>query len=744
MMNLSKKYRTLSRFLVASCLFSIGALSASARVTHPTGVTGRADTIVISTSHTMLVLGTEHGHLRQWYLGSNRSGKIVYSKALDDVPGIPGQSLPAYSTFGTDNLFTAAIRTTHTDGNPSLDLVYQGRQEIKKSDDITETLISLKDPQYPFFVILHYEAYRNEDVIRQWATIRHLETAPLTLYNFASANLNFHAKNYWLTQFHGDWAAEMQMQETRLSAGIKILDSKLGSRADMFQNPSFLLSLDTASTETTGEVLAGTLAWSGNFQLLFEVDNAGELRLHAGMNPYGSEYSLAPDSTFTTPAFLFTYSASGKGQASRNLERWARKYGVLDADKPRMVLLNNWEATYFDFDENKLVHLFDEAKEIGVDLFLLDDGWFANKYPRNSDNAGLGDWQENGKKLPQGIGYLTAEAAKRNVKFGIWVEPEMVNPKSELYERHPEWILRLPNRPESYYRNQLVLDLSNPAVQDFVFGVIDGLMKRYPSIAYFKWDCNRMFTDAYSSHLQLIGSPQSELPIEYVRGLYKVFARLRAGYPHLPVMLCSGGGGRVDYGALPYFTEFWPSDNTNPLNRVFIQWGYSYFFPAIATCAHVTGSGDYPLKFKMDVAMMGKMGFDMQFNKLKPEELRFVKDGIRTYKSIEDIVWQGDLYRLLSPYEGNLASLSYVSEDKKRVLLFNYLVTDASVQTAVPLQGLDPVKRYRVEEINLPAATKSSSPETGHVFTGAELMRTGIHISLKKDLRSAVFLLREE
>src|SRR5690606_23827695 len=346
-----------------------------------------------------------------------------------------------------------------------------------------------------------------------------------------------------------------------------------------------------------GRVLMGGLEWSGNFKNEFEVDPLNNLRIISGINNYASKYDLDPNETLETPKFWFTLSNQGKGEASRNIHNWARNYKILDGRGSRLTLLNNWEATYFDFDEKKLKKLIGDTRKLGVDLFLLDDGWFGNKYPRNSDNAGLGDWQVNKKKLPNGIGTLVKEAKKNDVKFGIWIEPEMVNPDSELYEKHPDWVIKQPNRPEHYFRNQLVLDLSNPEVQDFVYDIVDDLFTENPSLAYIKWDCNAIIYNAYSDHLK---DQQSELYVKYVQGLYNVLERIRAKYPTVPMMLCSGGGGRVDYGALKYFTEFWPSDNTDPLERVFMQWEYSYFYPSVAVAAHVTHWGDQTLKFKTD------------------------------------------------------------------------------------------------------------------------------------------------
>jgi alpha-galactosidase len=505
----------------------------------------------------------------------------------------------------------------------------------------------------------------------------------------------------------------------------------------MYQTPVFFLSLNNKASENSGELIAGTLGWSGNFRFVFEVDEKGSLRIVSGINPFASEYSLSPGQVFVTPSFIYTYSKEGKGQASRNLHRWAVKYGIMDGDKTRLTLLNNWEATYFNFNEPKLAELFKDARNLGVDMFLLDDGWFGNKYPRNGDNAGLGDWLENRTKLPNGIAYLVKEAENNGVKFGIWIEPEMVNPKSELYENHPDWILKLPNRPEHYFRNQLTLDLTNPQVQDFIYALVDDMLTKHPQIAFFKWDCNRMLTNSYSVYLK---NQQSHLYVEYVRSLYKVLERIRAKYPHLPMMLCSGGGGRVDYGAMKYFTEFWASDNTDPLERIYIQWGFSYFFPAISVCNHITSWGKQPLKFRTDVAMMGKMGYDIQLKEMKPEELKFSQDALVNYKRISPLIWRGDLYRLISPYDENRAVLMYVNEDKSKSVLFSYTTQARFGETmeTVRLQGLDPTKTYKVEEINRFPGVWSSFRESGKSFTGEFLMNVGLNVSSPQAISSTV------
>jgi alpha-galactosidase len=676
--------------------------------------------ITVQTRNTVLQLSVSgNKRLQQSYLGPKLPAAELATM---------GGGREAYLTAGMDNQFEPAIRVVHADGNPSLDLRYVSHSSSVDTGSQT-TSILLRDPVYGTEVTLHYTAYENEDVIKAWTEIRNTEKKPVLLTQYASSQLHFTADEYWLTQFHGDWAREAQLLEEKLTNGIKTLESKLGTRSNFYQTQTFMVSLNGPSTETSGELIAGSLAWTGNFQYTFEVDQRNGLRVRSGINPFASEYHLQPNETFRTPDFIFTYSTQGKGQASRNLHRWARNYAILDGRGSRLVLLNNWEATHTSFNEQRLVELFDEGKKIGADLFLLDDGWFGNKYPRNDDKAGLGDWQEDRSKLPSGIGYLVKEAKQKGIEFGIWLEPEMVNPKSELYEKHPDWILKLPNREENYGRNQLVLDLVNPAVQDFVFSVVDDLLTKNPGLAFIKWDCNRSMTNAYSPYLK---EKQSHLYVEYTRSLYKVMQRIRARHPKIPIMLCAGGGGRTDYEALKYFTEFWPSDNTDGLERIFIQWGYSYFFPAITLSAHVTSMGkNQSLKFRTDVAMMGKLGYDIRVNSFTPEEVAFSREAVATYKRLSDVIWKGDLYRLVSPYDEPRAALMYTSEDKRRAVLYHYLTTPRrkDIFGRVKLQGLDPEAHYRLREVNLFPGTKSTLPDNDKVFTGAHLMTIGLNLA---------------
>ncbi|BDI28830.1 alpha-galactosidase [Capsulimonas corticalis] len=688
--------------------------------------------IWISTAHTALVL----------LPGDDKKlNQIRYGAATNTAADAGNAPMEYYPPAGDGPVGEPALRVTHADGNTSTDLVFVSSTTKAIDSNVTQTQIELKDPEYPLFVTLFYKAYQKEDVIETWTEIRHEESKPVTLYNFASCSPVFAPGDYWLTQYHGDWANEMNVSETKLDSGVKILDSKYGMRTELARNPTFLLSAGGPSKEDSGEVIGGALAWSGNFQFAFEVDQRNRLRALCGMNPYASEYHLKPNTPFVTPSMIWSWSGSGKGELSRNFHRWGRAYGMRDGDKLRPTLLNNWEATFFDFDEKKLVSLFDGAKSLGMDLFLLDDGWFGNKYPRKDDTQGLGDWEVTHSKLPHGITYLADQAKARGIRFGIWVEPEMVNPKSELFEKHPDWVIRQPKRDLKFERNQLTLDLTRPAVREFAFHMVDDLLTQNPGISYIKWDCNRGVAQPGSPYLP--ANEQSHLWIEYVRALYDIFARLEARHPNVELMQCSSGGGRTDYGALRFAHEFWPSDNTNPDNRVMIQWAYSQFYPAIAQACHVTTAGSAGLKFAFDVAMSGRLGMDVDIDKLSPEDRRFAAAAVQTYDSLRDIVQFGDIYRLQSPLEGTRSTLMYVSDDKKRAVLFAYQMKDGDAPT-VALQGLNPTGRYTIRERNLREGVASKLAQNGQTIDGETLMKTGLALPVSKTHDSVVVEVAEE
>jgi alpha-galactosidase len=686
-----------------------------------------------------IAVATAHSELRLFVGGDGRLYESHYGGLGGEDWGTeepPARETEFQPPFGNGYILEPAIEATHSDGNTSVDLGYVSDETTDVDTNVSLTRIELKDRYYPFFVTLCLKAYKAQDIIEQWMEIHHEEDGTVELSRFASSAPVFQGKEYWLTQFHGNWVDEAQMSEERLTVGMKILDSKLGVRASRFRLPSILLALDGPAREEEGVVYGGSLEWSGSYQLAFEVDWDNRLRALAGINPFDSQYRLERGTVFATPAMLWTWSDHGKGQVSRNFHHWAVRYGLRDGSQPRPVLLNNWESTYFDFNEDKIVSLLDGAKDLGAEVFLLDDGWFGNKYPRTNDASGLGDWQANTNRLPHGLSHLAGEAQQRGLRFGIWLEPEMVNPRSELYDEHPEWAIGQAHREADLSRNQLDLDLTRPAVKDFVWNVIDSTLGGSPGISYVKWDANRYITQPGSSWLK--PGEQSQLWIEYVRSLYGIMGETAAKYPNVTLMLCSGGGGRADYGALKYFHCFWPSDNTDPAKRVFIQWGYSHFFPACALCNHVTRMGNRPVKFALDVAMSGDLGFDVDLGKASPEDRATMAAAVQLFKGqLREIVEQGDLYRLQSPYDGPRACLEYVSPDGSKAVLFVYQLK-AGAPAEVRLRGLDPARNYVVREVNLPAGAASRMAADGETASGAMLMQDGFPPSCQNPFDSAV------
>lgn len=708
-----------------------------------------AQTVRVSTNNTDLVLKVSpKGRLYQVYFGDKLKNAADYDNltwntyaASDGAVSTRGHEV--YAGSGNEDYFEPAVAITHADGNMTTYLYYKG-VETKAIEGGTETIITLQDNKYPDTVKLHYAAYDKENVIKAWTEISHNEKNPVTLWRYSSTMLYFDASKYFLTSYHSDWAKEGQPETVQLTAGKKIIDTKLGTRAAMHTEPFFELGLNEPAKENEGNVVLGTIGWTGNFRFTFEVDNVGGLRVIPAINPYASDYKLRAGETFTTPEFIFTTSSTGVGQASRNLHDWARRYQVNMGMGDRLSLLNNWENTGFDFDQKSLAELMKDAKDLGVDMFLLDDGWFANKYPRKDDHAGLGDWDVTHSKLPEGIPGLVRDAKAAGVKFGIWVEPEMVNPKSELFEKHPDWVIQQPNRETYYYRNQLVLDISNPKVQDYVFGVVDRIMTENPDVAYFKWDCNSPITNIYSPYHK---ANQGNTYIDHVRGIYNVMSRIKAKYPNLPMMLCSGGGGRMDYEALKYFTEFWCSDDTDPYERLYIQWSLSKFFPAKTMGSHVTNwNKKTSVKFRTDVCSSCKLSFDIDLKPLKgTDDYTFVQQAVKNWSRLKPVILDGDQYRLVSPYETDHSALNYVSKDKSHAVLFAYNLHPRYKEPRllkVRMQGLDPQRQYTVEEINLMPGTQSTFDFNGKRFSGDYLMKVGLDVLTPDEGTSHVFELK--
>ena len=708
--------------------------------------------IEIKTKTTSLVYAVDQNQrlVFQYYgRAVDATANFIQHKAYSKPDTNRDFSYEAYPTFGLGNINEPALAVIHADGSLNTELAFESVELIGSAQDVSETVIHLQDRIYDFKVELHTKAYLNEDVITQWTVISNDEEGAVKLTNFASSFLPLKAESYYLTHFYGAWAGEMGLVEEKVENGIKVIECKKGVRTTQTENPSFILSMNHPALENSGDCYGGALAWSGNYRLAFQVDEWRTLNVVTGINPFLSAWTLETGESFTTPEMIYTFSSEGRGQVSRNLHDWGRQYGMVGGNKIHDIVLNSWEGAYFTFNENTLTGMMDDAAEMGIETFVLDDGWFGNKYPRNNDDAGLGDWQTNKKKLPRGLDYLIDHAHSKGLKFGLWIEPEMVNPESELAENHPEWIVQSPGREKITWRNQLLLDLSNPKVQDFVYNVFDSLLTTHPGIEYIKWDANRHVEQAGSNFLP--ASEQTHFWVSYTEGLYNVYKRIRAKYPDFVIQDCASGGGRLDYGALKYHNEYWTSDNTDPLSRIFIQYGTNLIYPPVGAASHVSTSPNHqtqrvtPLKFRFDVAMTGRLGMELQPKDIQGADRVFAEEAIKNYKkSVRPLVTDGDLYRLKSPYdEGGWASQMFVAKDQRSAVLFAFSLEPhlRGIFPTVKLNGLEGAKEYQITEIN--ANGRSRFWGDGQVFTGDYLMNVGVELKIEDQYDSAVFLLKE-
>lgn len=691
--------------------------------------------------------------------GSGKVTRSYYGNKLTNPRDAEKQSNSAslaYPSVWDTKMKEAAVSITQGDGNVSLDLVYDSHQVTEPEAGQKLLVLSLKDTHYPVKIKLSVLAHQDSNVYEQWAEIINEGNEAISVDQAASGHLQLDASRYFVTTFHGTWAGESYMYEEEVKKGNVVESSSFsGTRTAQEGTPGFVISLDGAAQEDAGDVYMGALAWSGNYRLRYKHNtnnygSGGTLFASFGADMLQSPYRLDAGKSLTLPRWIVTYSNEGKGKASRQLHQWARTSGIKAGKEERLTLLNSWEGAYFSFTEELLHGMMERASGMGVELFVLDDGWFANKYPRNNSNAGLGDWDVNIKKLPNGIAGLVNAARERNIKFGIWVEPEMVNAKSELFENHPEWVIQLPHRPNREERTQLVLDLANPAVQDYIITCMDKLLAENPDIVYVKWDCNRAVSNPGSPYLDK--DHQKNLFVDYVNGYYRILKTLTDKYPKVVFQDCGSGGGRADYGAMKYHHEFWVSDNTDPYERVYMQWSVGHLFPAISMASHVTASPSHqtgretPLKFRFDVAMSARLGFELQPQKLSEEEVEYSKKALEEYKRIRPVVQLGDLYRLRSPYESKDASLMYVNNDggKQRAVVFAYLLDKVYNDSIAPvkLKGLKRDKSYKVTELNLDK-TGERTGINGQTVGGDYLMDHGIKLRLRKPLQSAAIELTE-
>ena len=710
-----------------------------------------AGPVTVETPNISLVINVENGRSPEYvYFGPK-----LLAGDIDRLQKPTDGRMDAYPAYGLNLPSEAALAMRHSDGNLSTALQVTGVSTDSETNG-TLTTITMADPAYPIEVKLHYRAYNDVDMIETWTDITNNEKGTVTLTTFASGMLPIRRGDVWVSHLHGSWGNEGQLTEEPLHPGVLMLKNKDGVRNSHTDHAEVMLSLDGKGRENDGAVIGAALCYSGNFRIKIDTDDTDYHYLFAGINEDNSEYHLKKGETFTTPPLALTYSEKGLSGASRNFHKWGRKYKLQHGDRERKILLNSWEGVYFDINQAGMDQMMADIAGMGGELFVMDDGWFGDKYPRKDDKSSLGDWVVDTNKLPDGIEGLLRDAKKNGVKFGIWIEPEMSNTVSELYEKHPDWIVKAPRRDAVLGRGgtQVVLDLANPKVQDYVFSIVDNLLTNYPEIDYIKWDANMALMNHGSQYLK--SEDQSHMHIEYHKGFEKVCQRVRAKYPDITIQACASGGGRANWGVLPYFDEFWVSDNTDALQRIYMQWGTSYFFPSIAMACHISAVPNHTvfrtttLKYRIDVAMSGRLGMEIQPKNMTDEEKALCRKAISEYKQIRPIVQFGDLYRLVSPYDRKgVASLMYVDEQKEKSVFF-WWKTESFQNEHLPrvkMAGLDPDKIYKVHELN--RIDLQPLPFEGKSFSGAYLMSHGLEIprsnnvewSKKSDWSSRVLLL---
>jgi alpha-galactosidase len=677
------------------------------------------------------------GALRNLYWGAPlwRLEDLPAAAARIDISSFdPRQMLEneEFPGWGGTRYYEPALKIAREDGDRDLVLRYVSH---RIQDDSLE--ITLRDINDPIEVVLHYRVYPEYGILERSATVRNGTASALTVNSAQSATWNLPpGDGYCLSYVSGRWAAENQLNREPIHEGQKVLESRKGHTSHNF-NPWFEVDAGDAA-ENHGRVWFGALAWSGNWRLTVEQTPYRQVRVTGGMNSFDFAYRLQPSESLETPPFFGGFSAGGFGGASRLLHRFVREKIVPGglSSRLRPVLYNSWEATTFDVNEAGQKALAEKASKLGVELFVMDDGWFGK---RNDDHAGLGDWFVNPQKFPQGLKPLIESVNQLHMDFGLWVEPEMVNADSDLYRAHPDWVINFTGRPRSELRNQMILNLARNDVKEYIFGVLDKLATEY-NIRYFKWDMNRSFSEP--GWPQMAPADEQQLWVLYVHNLYEIIDRLRARHPQLNIESCSGGGGRVDLGILQRVDEVWASDNTEAFDRLRIQEGFSQIYPAKVMSAWVTdvpnmNSRSTPLEYRFLVAMQGALGIGANLNRWTAGDSALATKMIALYKRIRPTVQLGDLYRLLSPRESDVTANQYISADGRQSAVFVFRHSQ-EYNTAAPtlhLQGLDEKAVYRVESSD----NKLMLPEPQ--LSGAYLMRAGLNLNLRGDFDSTLVIL---
>lgn len=700
---------------------------------------------ILETKNTSYVIGVdEENNLQNVYWGSKLPYIGDYSPAdiskghssFDFREGFANLEFPAWGGL----LYSEpCLKATFSDNVRNLSLKYDDYEIVRNSENVSdesmsELRIDLKDSlSYRLRVRLYFRIYEEFDIIEKYAEVINEGEQPVTLESIQSGAWYLpKGMDYRLTHLIGRWIGETQLRQTFLTEGKKVMESRRGTTSP-HANPWFAIDNGKAD-EDYGSVWFGALAWSGNWKMVFELSSFGQLKITGGINDFDFSWHLKPNCTFTTPVFTAGYTENGFGSASRLMHSYQLKHILPKehASEFRKVIYNSWEATYFNVNAENQRSLAEKAASIGVEVFVIDDGWFGE---RNSDRAGLGDWFVNRNKFPDGLAPLIKTVNELGMDFGIWVEPEMVNPDSKLYREHPDWVYHFPGLPRTEARNQLVLNLARDDVKQYIYNFMDKLLGEN-NIKFIKWDMNRHFTEP--GWPEAAAEEQKEIWVRHTLSIYEIVERLKAKYPSVVFESCSGGGGRVDLGILRRMDEFWPSDNTDAFDRLKIQEGFAYAYLPKAMVAWVTDSPNWlngrklPLTYRFHSAMMGTLGIGGNLNHWSEEELKTAKEMISLYKEIRPIVQEGNLYRLLSPRTNEVAAVEYTAKDGSEALVFAFLHSSqfGVGSKTLYLKGLESKALYKVEG-------------SDGLTSGAALMKKGLEVNLKGDFDSKLIRIKK-
>lgn len=678
----------------------------------------------------------ERGELQSLYWGgrlaSDDSRPAAKSDAgLSSFDPSMATTPQEYPAWGSALYTEPALKVSFPDGNRDLVLHY-----VSHTIAGSQVSVLLKDISRDVRVELRYHIDPDSGILARSAHIENETGKSMFVQQAAAATWALPAgSDYVLHSLSGRWAAEWQLDQRPVLPSQTVLESRRGSTGE--QNNSWFALTPAGTHEDTGPVWFGALAWSGSWRIVVEPDVKRRVRVTGGYNPFDFSYRLASGESLDTPVFFAGYTSGGLGEASRLLHRFELTHVLPQAPHPRArpVLYNSWEATEFNVDEAGQMRLAEMAARVGVERFVMDDGWFG---ARNNDHAGLGDWVVNPRKFPHGLRPLIERVHALGMDFGLWVEPEMVNPDSDLYRRHPDWVLNFPGRPRTEARNQLVLNLARQDVRDHLFGVLDRLLTQN-DIAFLKWDYNRNWSEPGWPEQK--PEDQQKVYVAYVQNLYWILQHLRERHPKLEIESCSGGGGRVDLGILRFSDEVWPSDNTDPFDRLSIQDGFTYAYTPGVMMAWVTDSPNWvnqrstSLEYRFLSAMQGSLGIGADLTRWSEQDFQTGRRLVAEYKGIRMAVQQGLLYRLISPRDGSPYSATQsVSTDGRQVVLFAFLHSSSRLYPypGIHLRGLDLQARYRLRVI-------AGKPEDGtpSEASGAYWMSKGIQLALKGDFQAA-------